>query len=249
LLQRVQQGKVSLTVLMALQQPHPGIMGWFTDASFTAMGGYCMELGIWWRLDWLDLMREGLEKDWASFKRRLVGNKAGKGAAKEQKKLRKLNQLSINLFELLGMVVMGLVVIDQEGVRPRSSKEVHVRCVGDNETAIQRMHRRGAQGCLRASALMRVWSVLEVVSGFRFDAMHIAGVLNKIADAISRLVREEIPSLLNTLYPLPNQVAWREVQLTESTRRLCYETLASVTQRDQLLFLLEPHMERLGRLG
>ena len=57
---------------------------------------------------------------------------------------------------------------------------------GDNEAAVQWVRR--CRGGLepRSGALMRLLDVLEVSSGWHFDALNVRGIHNVVVDGISR---------------------------------------------------------------
>ena len=66
---------------------------WLSDATLSALGGFCAETGVWWRYD---LTTE-------EQSRSVVGAKCAKH-----------NAISINLLELLGMVMTAYVMVVQE---------------------------------------------------------------------------------------------------------------------------------------
>ena len=100
-------------------------------------------------------------------------------------------QLSINVLELLGMVVTAWFFVTQSDARPSYARDT-VLMRGDKMSAVQWVSkcRRGTEP--RSGALMRLLGCLEVGSGWCFDALHVVGVENTIADGISRWEPEDI---------------------------------------------------------
>ena len=131
----------------------------FSDASNTAVGGFCLETGVYWRYD-LD----------AGKRSRFCGS--SKSVAGE-------NDVSIDVLELLGMVVSAWVLASRCAERPAALGD-YVCCVllrGDNETAVEWVRRcRGGKES-RSGALMRLLDVLELFCGWHFDpAKHVRGI-------------------------------------------------------------------------
>ena len=83
-----------------------------SDASGTAVGGYCLETGAWWRFD-LD----------RNAKSRLSEHVKGH------------NDLSINVLELLGMVITAWALVVGAGSKPQFGGE-NVLMLGDNMAAV-----------------------------------------------------------------------------------------------------------------
>ena len=69
---------------------------------------------------------------------------------------------------------------------------------------------------------------VEVGSGWCFDALHVAGVENTIADGISRWELEDIDSKLRASRP---DVAWHRQVLGPTGVALCFGVLASSSVR------------------
>lgn len=90
------------------------------DASGDAMGGYCLETGRWWRINFTEDIR-----------------------ARLRKRVCQRDDLSMNVFELLGMVAWAMTV--HAGERPDySGQSVLMR--GDNISAVDWVSRcRGGQ--------------------------------------------------------------------------------------------------------
>lgn len=134
-----------------------------TDADGDGMGGVRLETGQWWRIYFTDDTRVRLCN--RMFSR---------------------DGLSVNVFELLGMVVTAGALAVQAGARPEypgqsilireeSMSTVHWvnKCLGAKE--------------LRASALMRMLGCLEMRSEWRSRATHIKGVANTLEARRKRL--------------------------------------------------------------
>ena len=75
---------------------------WFSDASFEAVGGICLETGLYWRYS--------LSED--EVKRTIRNRKGGDR-----------NRLSIKVLELLGMVMTAYVIIAIKRDRPAKEWE------------------------------------------------------------------------------------------------------------------------------
>ena len=63
---------------------------------------------------------------------------------------------------------------------------------------------------------MRYLGVLEIASGWYFDAKHIPGILNDVADGISRWSRTSITTNLMALRP---DVSWHEQVIGDAGNR------------------------------
>ena len=72
---------------------------------------------------------------------------------------------------------------------------------GDNDAAVQwvRRYRGGLEP--RSGALMCLLGVLEVSSGWHFDALHVRGIHNVVADGISRRDRDSVLVNLRAVRP------------------------------------------------
>lgn len=88
-----------------------------------------------------------------------------------------MDDISINVLELLGMVISAWVLVILCEDLPKQADDCVFR--GDNEAGVQWVRRRRAGKEPRSGALMRFL-------GWNFDALHVPGVLNDIAYAISR---------------------------------------------------------------
>ena len=78
---------------------------------------------------------------------------------------------------------------------------------------------------------MRLLGCLEVGSGWCFDALHIAGVENTIADGISRWEPEDIDGNLRASRP---DIAWHRQVLVPTGVTLCFGVLAASSSVSQL---------------
>ena len=156
-------GTVSAPVYHLFERPSQRTL--FSDASKTAVGDFCLETGVYWRYD-ID----------AGERSRFCGS--SKSVAGE-------NDISINVLELLGMVVSACVLVSPCAERPAALGD----CVlwrGDNEAAVEWVRRFRGGKEPRSGALMRVLGVLELPSGWHFDAKHVRGIYNVAAGCISR---------------------------------------------------------------
>ena len=88
---------------------------WFSDASYQAVGGYCLETGWWWRYELTEEERG-----------RTVRSKTRRG----------YDSLSINVLELFGMVWTAYVmIVIRKDLPDRVGEAVLMR--GDNSSAVQ----------------------------------------------------------------------------------------------------------------
>ena len=182
----------------------------FSDASKQAIGGFCLETGVYWRYD--------LTKDEQA---RFCGSsQAVKG----------MNDISINVLELLGMVISAWVlVVLCEDLPAQAGDCVLLR--GDNEAAVQWVRRCRGGKEPRSGALMRFLGVLEMSSGWNFDALHVSGVLNDVADGISRWKESEVHA---NLVRARSHIPWQVWDLGENGRALCTSVLASSSSETPL---------------
>ena len=157
------QGTLSAPMYRLLERPARRTL--FSDAFKTAVGGFCLETGVYWRYELNDRERS-----------RFCGSSGSVGCE---------DDLSINVLELLGMVVSAWVLVVLCAERP-SAKGDCVLLRGDNEAAVRWVRR--CRGWLEpwSGALMRLLGVLEVSSGWHFDALHVRGIHNVVVDGISR---------------------------------------------------------------
>ena len=111
-----------------------------------------------------------------------------------------MDNLSINVVERLGMVVSLFVLVSSCADRPSVTKDCAL-LRGDNEAAVHWVRR--CRGGLepRSSALMRLLGVLEVSSGWHFEATYVRGIHNAAADGISRWDRGSVLDNLRVIRP------------------------------------------------
>jgi len=162
---------------------------WFSDASLTAIGGLCMETGVYWRF----APPEEVQK------RTIRGGQAV------------ADLISINLLEVMAMVVTAFVMVDMRGERPgRKGEAVLMRA--DNEAAVTwvKRCRGGGKKQARVGALMRMMGALEGRGRWCFQARHVRGVDNRLADGLTRWREEQIPEKLNAECP---EIAWQVQEL------------------------------------
>ena len=163
-------GRLSAPLYRIFLQP-PTFTLW-SDASGDATGGYFLGpepgSGVWWRLEFDDGVRARLRatvRDW--------------------------NHLSINVLELLGIVVTAWSFVSKSDAWPSYARDT-ISMRGDDMSAVQWVSkcRRGREP--RPGALMRLLGCPEVGSRWCLDALHVLGVENTIADGISRWEPEDI---------------------------------------------------------
>lgn len=99
-----------------------------------------------------------------------------------------------------------------------------VRLRGDNEAATAWIERCRGGIEPRSGALVRLLGALEVASGWHFHATHVPGILNSLADGISRWNTNDVHGNLCSASP---HVAWQIVELGPKVRELCSTVLAS----------------------
>ena len=104
------EGRLEMPLYSMYLQPHSRTL--WSDASGDAMGGYCLESGQYWRMDFSDDVRQRL-------RRKAVSR----------------DDLSINVLELLGMVVTAWAfTIDADSKPEYPGQSVLLR--GDNRSSI-----------------------------------------------------------------------------------------------------------------
>ena len=116
---------------------------WFSDASASAVGGFCAETGMWWRYD--------LTPDQCA---RVRGHQ-----------IHHENDISMNILELLGVVMSAWLMV----VLLRETPEGTTDCVllrGDDKSAVQWIKKCRGGNEARGGALMRYLGVLEIASGY-----------------------------------------------------------------------------------
>ena len=174
----------------------------FSDASKT-VGGFCLETGVYSRYDLT-----------AQEQSRLCGSK---------KSVRGVDDLCINVLELLGMVVPAFVLVSSCADRPSAAGDC-VLLRGDNEAAAHWLRRCRGGLIPRPGSLMRLLGVLEVSSGWHFEATHVRGIHNAAADGISRWDRGSVLGNLRAVCP---NIPWQVRELGTISISICTSVLAS----------------------
>ena len=177
-------GTLSAPVYHLLERPAQCTL--FSDASTTAVGFFCLETGACRRYDL-----------YAQEQSRFFGS--------DLSLVTREDDLSVNVLELLGMAVTAWVFVISCAERPSATGDC-VLLRGDNEATVHwvRRCRRGREP--RSGALMRLLGVLEMSSGWHFDATQVQGVHNVAADGISRWDRD---SVLGTLRAVRPDIPWQ----------------------------------------
>ena len=182
----------------------------FTDASKSAFGGYCLQTGHFFRHELS-----------AEEKSRFCGS---------SKHFTGYNDNSINVLELLGMLVGAWMLVVTERRRPVTAGDC-VLLRGDNKPSVAWIRRCRGGKELRSGALMRMLGALEVSSGWHSQSSHVSGVLNYLADGIWRWDASDVRANLIAACP---HVRWRQVDIGEDGRRICSAVLASTSCGTQL---------------
>lgn len=162
------------------------------DASGSAGGGVITGLGIWWRVEWPEAIKERL----------LATNKTrGLSAEKDEQSVselvgekRRSTMLTIAHLELLVLVLGVATMITHLG----TTRPLSVLALCDNSNAVS-WHRKAGARCPKASALIRILGELETRYRVYLNARHLPGVQNTHADAISRLSQTEASSYMRTV--------------------------------------------------
>ena len=181
----------------------PPVFSVFSDASGKAVGGYSPQTGQYFRYE---LSYEEQSRFVGSSKH-VVG----------------VNDVSINVMELLGMVLGAWLLIVEQNYTPAIASDC-VLLRGDNEASVAWIRRCRAGREPRAGALMRMLGVVEVSSGWHFQAEHVPGVLNSVADGISRWESNDVLPNLRLAAP---HVSWQAVDLGARGRAMCSAVLGS----------------------
>ena len=140
------------------------------DASLSAIGGYCLELKIFWRY---------------TLDARLTAELKRKAETKET------SGITINLLELAGMFMMARVVQMIVGDRPQTAGDA-VLLRGDNVSAVSWVNKCGGAKDRRAGLLVRLLGRMEITSGWCHIAKHIPGLDDTLADGISRWPEDKV---------------------------------------------------------
>ena len=95
---------------------------------------------------------------------------------------------------------------------------------GDNEAAMLWVRRCRGDKEPRSDALMRLIGVIELSSGWHFDAKHVRGIFNVAAEGNSRWGRSSVLLNLRSVRP---DVPWQARDLGDVGTSLCTSVLAS----------------------
>ena len=107
------------------------------------------------------------------------------------------DSLSINVLELFGMVWTAyMMIVIRKDLPGRDGEAVLMR--GDNSSAVEWVTNcRGGNDNVRAGGLMRILGALEVRRKWCFQAKHVAGVNDSLADLITRCEHSRVNEELN----------------------------------------------------
>ena len=169
---------------------------YLSGASFDAIGGFCRKLRICWSYNLPIALSAELKR---------------KAARRET------CRFTINLLELVGMVLTAWVMHELVRDRPESKRDP-ILMRGDNFAAVTWANRCGGARDKRAGLMMRMLGRLEIQGGWRYDAKYIPGVQNTLADGISRWPRSE---LADRVRQLTNTDEWSEQSIGARGERLC----------------------------
>ena len=122
--------------------------------------------------------------------------------------------ISINVLDLLGMVNSAWAPVSSCAERPSPTGDC-VLLRADNEAAVQWVRRCRGGKEPRSGALMPLIGVLELSSGWHFDAKHVRGIFNVAADGISRWDRSSVSLNLCSVRP---DVPWQARDLGDVGR-------------------------------
>ena len=142
----------------------PAVRPYLSDASFEAMDGYCVERRVYWRYD--------LPQDFT-------------GELKRKATLLETCTVTINLLEVLEMVVTAWVMLELGGDRSAFDGDP-VLMRGGNVAAVSWVSPCGGERDKRAGLLMRMLGRLEIKGRWSHIAKHISDVENTLAAGISR---------------------------------------------------------------
>ena len=142
----------------------PAKRNYLSDASFKAVGGFCIEKEVFWRYDLPIALTVQLER---------------------KADLQETCTITMNILELLGMVVTAWVMLELVGDRPDAAGDpILVR--GGNMAAVSWVCRRGVVTDKRVCLLMNMLGRrLKLAGGWNHTKEHIPGVQNTLADGIS----------------------------------------------------------------
>ena len=130
---------------------------------------------------------------------------------------RETRSVTINLLELVGMVLTAWVMHELVRDRPESKRDP-ILMRGDTFTAVTWVNRCGGARDKHAGLILRILGRLEIQGDWRYDAKHIPGVQNTLADGISRWPRSE---LADRVRQLTNTDDWSEQSIGARGKHLC----------------------------
>ena len=139
--------------------------------------------------------------------------------------LQEIYTITINLLELLGMVVTSWVMLELVGDGPGAADDSFLMR-GDNMAAVSWVSRSGGATDKRTCLLTRMLAHLELAGGWNHSAKHIPGVQNTLADGISRWPRE---MLADKVRELTHSCDWREESIGPRGLGICYFVLQTKT--------------------
>ena len=198
----------------------------FSDASTKRVAGVCMEKRWYW---YWTLPQE-------AQLRTIVHRKHGEG-----------DFIDINLLELMGVVVSAYVLVELTVDRPERKGEA-VMMRADNTSAVGwvKKCRGGKKDNARVGALMRWLGVLESKGDWCFQAKHVPGVENTLADGLTRWREADIPNNLQRESP---GTPWQVQKLGEKELRVCAGILREATHLEELEGRLGQLMRDVGGCG
>ena len=133
------------------------------------------------------------------------------------------------------MVLTARVMHELVGDRPECKRDP-ILMLGDNFAAVTWANRCGGARDKRAGPMMRMLGRLEIQGGWRYDAKHIPGVQNTLADGISRWPRSE---LADRVRQLTNTDDWSEQSIGTRGECLCeivLQTKNIASRHDNMLW-------------
>ena len=171
-------GMLSAPMYHLLERPARRTL--FSNASKTAIGGFCLEnCGV--------LVLSGRSRRAVSFLRLEQGR-------------RSRERYSISILGFMGMVFSAWALVSPCVERPSVTGD-SVLLRGNNEAAVKWVRRCRGGNEPRSGALMHLLGPLKLLSGWRFDAKHVRGVFNIAADGISRWDRDLDTRNLHSVRP------------------------------------------------
>jgi len=134
--------------------------------------------------------------------------------------------------------------------RPERVEEAVLIRVDNTSTVSWVMKCRGGKGNElsgeRVGAMMRMMGVLEVEGGFGFQAKHVKGKENVLADGITRWPEGEVYD--NLMRESPGS-PWQVQDIGEEARRRFMEILREATHLEELRLRLAGVMREIGGCG